>query len=268
MREGLLRFAWVAGLCLALLGSTASADLVASVRLQANPDPQNDQQSHTGLASRDDGAVIGTVAMMAGHEVGANSYTGIDISVWSGNTQYKDMNRYGTDVRGGLITWDFDLSSYLAGKSIGSEVGDSQFSLDIDYSNRRTGTGAYAAPWFISYNGGGLSLDTSDITTHTVSGNTSGVENYDLVNDTSLYKPTLILPAAEGASMHSVDITADIAAIAAGDGLIRIAFLEGEYYGDIHIYEDSGIVESVIPEPGTLVLLGLGGLALGLRRRR
>ncbi|QDT67501.1 hypothetical protein MalM25_04000 [Planctomycetes bacterium MalM25] len=253
---------------------TSAGTLVGSLMLQGNPSPQNDQQSHTGLPTRTTGGsvetrgdVAGSVSMMSGHEVGASSYNGIDISSFSVNTQYKELNRFASDVAGGLIAFDFDLSGYLAGKTVGNSAGDSSFSLDVDFTSRRT-SGGKDGLWYLSYNGGGLTLDSSDITAHTVSGATSGAENYALVTDATQYKPVLSLAADAGSGMESVDITGDIATIAAGDGLIRIAYLEREFRGDIVVQGVSGLVESVaIPEPGSAALVALIGVAIGFRRR-
>jgi hypothetical protein len=256
------------------LTSSGHADLVGSFLLEADPSPNVDQQSYSGLATRGVGgspdtigAVVGSVNMMGGHEVGDSTYNGIDVSNFSFVTQYNNLDRYANDDRGGLITWDFDLSTYLSGKTVGNAVGDSQFSLDVDFTNRRTSAGKDGL-WFISYNNGaGLTLDLTDITTHTVSINTSGAQNNALVSNAALYTQVLALPADAGVGVHSVDVTSQIAA--STDGLIRIAYLEREFRGDIRIQNASGLVETiVIPEPSTLALLGLGALGLIWRRRR
>ena len=79
----------------------------------------------------------------------------------------------------------------------------------------------------------------------------------------------LNLPANAGSGVLSVDLTSDLATIAGGDGLIRIAYLEREFRGDIRLQNESGLVETVVvPEPTTLSLLGLLGIAgLALRNR-
>lgn len=71
----------------------------------------------------------------------------------------------------------------------------------------------------------------------------------------------MTLAANTTADSLSVDITSDIATIAAGDGLIRLAYIEREFRGDITLSGASGIVETVVvPEPSAsaLLLLGLG----------
>ena len=234
-----------------------------------------DQQSISGVATRTTtgnldtrGEVAGTISLMSGHEVGTSSYNGIDASGFSSSVNYQELNRFLSATAGGLIVWDFDLSGALSGTTIGAGLGESSFALNVEYSGRRTSSGSDGL-WFVSYNGGGLSLDTSDITSHTVGGTTSGSENFNLVSNAALYQNVLALPANAGAGSFSVPLTAEIAAIAAGDGLVRIAYLEREFRGDIIIENESGIVETVnVPEPGSLVHVGFGVVAGFARRRR
>ncbi|MEN1679619.1 MAG: PEP-CTERM sorting domain-containing protein [Planctomycetota bacterium] len=269
-----LLIAAVLAACLLQATSARAELLVGSFLLELNQTLGIDQQSFSDLATRTGngnvetrGQVEGSVDVMAGQEVGTSSYTGAGIRNFSFVTQYNDLNRFGSEVNGGLVTFDFDFSSFLAGKNIGASLGQSAYSIELDYTGRRS-SGGSTGQWFISYNGGGLTLDTTDITSHTVGGNASGVENGELVRNTSLYKPVLTLPAAVASGTASVDITSDIATIAAGDGAIRVAYFNGEFRGDTLIQNVSGIVETtVIPEPGSLVFVGIVFAAAGVRRR-
>jgi len=234
-----------------------------------------DQQSITGLATRTTsgnldtrGSVQGTISIMSGQEVGVSSYNGIDAAGFSGVANYQELNRFASDTAGGLIVWDFDLSSELAGTSIGAGVGQSSFSLNVEFSGRRTTDGRDGL-WYVSYNGGGLTLDTTDITGHTVSGTTSGSENFTLVTNAGLYQNVALHAGNTAAGSFSVPLTSDIAAIASGDGLIRLAYLEREFRGDISINNESGIVETVnVPEPGSTGLVLLAFVAGLVRRTR
>ena len=194
-------------------------------------------------------------------------YPGIDVNVYSFITHYNDLNRYANDSLGGLITWDFDLGTYLTGKTVGNGVGETQFSLDVDFTNRRT-SGGKDGLWYLSYNGGGLTLDTTDITTVSVSGNASGTDNFNRVSNAAQYQQVLSLPANAGSGVLSVDLTSELSTIAAGDGLIRIAYLEREFSGDIRLQNVSGLVATVVPEPSVLSLFGLGIMGLFVCNRR
>ncbi|MGC6427786.1 MAG: PEP-CTERM sorting domain-containing protein [Akkermansiaceae bacterium] len=268
-----MKWSKVIYLSIVMLPAANAAILVGSFHAPTNVDPV-DQQSvstvtrTTGGNADTNGAVAGTINIMAGQEVGNPAdYPGIDVRTFSAVTQYNDLKRFGGDGSGGLITWDYDFSTYFSGKTIGNSNGDSQISLELGYSNRRTSSGNNGI-WYISYNGGGLTLDTTDVTTHTVSSSTSGAENGTLVADANLYKEVLTLTANTGSGAHSVDLTADFANLVAGDGLVRIAYLETEFQGDIRVNDMSGIVETVVvPEPSSALLLLISSLAFLIRRR-
>ena len=250
-------------------GCCSAATLVGSVLSALSTPAGTDQQSYSGIATRVSdgnldtrGAVGGTLTVMSGQEVGNSSYNGIDSAQFSTSSRFNELNRFGADAsndRGGLLTYDFDLSTYLGLVTVGTAIGESSFTLDINYQGRRAA--GFDGDWYISYNGAGLTLDTTNITTHTISGFTSGTQNADLVTTAANYKPVMTLAANTTADSLSVDITSDIATIAAGDGLIRLAYIEREFRGDITLSGASGIVETVVvPEPSAsaLLLLGLG----------
>ncbi|MEM1026527.1 MAG: PEP-CTERM sorting domain-containing protein [Planctomycetota bacterium] len=211
--------------------------------------------------------VEGSVSIMAGQEVGTSSYAGVGYTTFQPNTRFQELTRFGNAAAGGLVVYDFDLSAYLAGKTIGSNNGDSAFSLDVNWDEQRNEPPENAGLWFISYNdaGAGLTLDTTDITTFAVGGNSSGVANYNLVTDATKYKPVLTLgdPGSE-----SIDLSSDFAAIQAGDGVIRVAYLERAFRGDIRLLAGSGLVETIVPEPSTAALATVGLLSVLVRRRR
>ena len=213
MKNSLLLSVLLAG-----IPACEAATLVASLHIDTSVD-STAQQSISAAAARTSngnantqGAVTGTVNVMSGHQVGTNSYNGINLGTFSGATNFSELNRFASTTAGGLITWDYDLSTYLAEKTIGTTIGDSAFSLDLNFGGRRSG-GTIDGLWFISYNGGGISLDTTNITTHAVSGSSSGATNYALVTTPTAYKPVLTLAAGVVTGTTSVDLTADIATI-------------------------------------------------------
>jgi len=251
----------------AMLAASAHAELVGSLQTPLTAGA-TDQQTYTSVTRTSggnldtQGVVEGTINIMNGQEVGVPdaAWLGLDVAPYSFVTQYNDLNRYGNDFAGGLISWDFDLGSYLTGKTVGNGVGETQFSLNVDFTNRRT-SGGYNGLWYVSYNGGGLTLDTTDITTMAVGAQLSGTNNFNLVSNTSLYDQVLSLAANAGSGVVSVDLTSQLSTIAAGDGLIRIAYLEREFKGDIRLQNESGLIAIVVPEPSTLSLFGLLGCA-------
>lgn len=267
------------GLLTALFVSSANATLVGSLHMRDNQANTTDQQSYSGLATRTTdgmtvtrGAVAGTISIMGGHELGNSSYTGVDISSYSSVCNFNDLHRYGaneSNKRGGLVVWDFDLSTYLSGKTVGVAEGNSMFSLDVAWKKNTNSAGDpnTTGDFYISYNGDGLSLDAGDITTHTISGDTSGKENYSLVTTATAYAPVTTLAMTEGTA--SIDLTSKFSTIAAGDGKIRIAFIQENFYDSLQVQNASGIVETIaIPEPATLGMIALfGGGVLFIRRR-
>ncbi len=258
-------------LALTLLTASVQADLIVSLHAEDNPRTSTGEaQSHSGIATRTVGGVVetrgsiaGTVSVMAGHEAGTSSYNGTDIRTFSGVSQYNNFNRFGGVIgddgaAAGLIVWDYDLSGYLGGLTVGTGAGETQFSLDLDYTSRGPQTGN----WYVSYTGDGLTRDTTDITTQSVGGTASGLANIALATDTSLYKS--ILSLSDGSGLASVDLTSELASIAAGDGLLRVAYLDSNFRGDILLQGVSGLVATVsaIPEPSSLAGLSLLGSVL------
>ncbi len=267
----------LAGALLTTASTPTAAGLIASLQPENSITDAFDQQSigavPTRVLSGDPqtlAAVGGTLSIMGGQEVGTGGgtvYPGFDLRSFAQNTLIADLNRFGSPTQGGLVVWDYDLSGYLAGVSVGSGAGQSSFTLDLDYSDRRSE--AVAAEWYISYNGGGLALDTTDITAFAVSGSASGASNAALVTDAAKFNPLVSLSGST-AGTESIDITADLATIAAGDGLVRIAYLEGGFLGDIRLRNASGIVETVnpVPEPSGLIVLACMAGIVGVRSHR
>lgn len=261
------------GVLLGIAVATNAATLVGSFHAPTTVDHTAVQSFSSTTRTSDgnantQGSVAGTITAIGGHQVGDSSYAGLNLSTFSGNSSFVDLDRFSNDDKGGLITWDFDLSTYLSGKTIGTAAGNSMFSLDVDFSGRRSG-GVREGLWYISYTGGGLTLDTTDITTHAGVGSASGTANAALVTNTSAYVQVLALGADTVSGTESVDLTSHLALIAAGDGQIRIAYREREFRGDINFLNSTGLVENIaVPEPSSALLLGLGGLSLILRRKK
>lgn len=283
-----------------------------------------------GHAEESIGEVQGTFNYLSSNgasEASAVNYDGGNIRNFTNNTVFVNVNRFPNNlgVQGGLLTWDFDLSAYLAEKTVGSGPGESSFSLDVFWDGRRGQRGAGSpqdGPFYISVNDGSLNLDATDISTLTptqyfanslvtdrkeadilgdgvVGGDDylkmqletdrgAGIprwqEQYGLTSTPNPnYAQIGVLPAEAAVStddpsgIQGTRISFDITDFIANstDKVIRIAYLETEFRGDVNFILDTGIVETInpslsaVPEPSSLMigLLSLSGLC-GLRRVR
>lgn len=296
----------------------------AGVVLTRGADGLNGGHGETSI-----GAVQGTFNLLTSHDAieGAEvDYQGAWVRNFTNNTVFREVNRFGNDRSGGLLTWDYDLSTYLTGKMIGTSGGESSFKLDVFWGERRTQTGSGGGRdgrFFISVNDGSLVLDTTDVADITPSQHLAnalvtdrqetdifgdgvvggddflGIQRQGVVGpgvakwvdqygSTSSPNPNYqqigVLPfdavvdftdpiTGRTGTQISFDITDYLAN--STDKVIRLAYLETEFRGDIAFNAGSGIVETVnpavsaIPEPSTLMLgvLVMGGLQ-GIRRNR
>lgn len=253
----------------AMLAAGSYAELVGSLLTATGGNIYNDQQSIGPLVTRTSdgnlntrGVVEGAINLIAGDVLGAGGYVGMDLSSWSGNTQYKNTVRYGS--HNGLTAYDFDFSTYLTTHAAGATIGDYTYSLDLDYYARR-GDGIDAT-YYLSYNkiGGGLTLDATDVKTLVPNGGTAQAA---LVADTSKYTSIAILTGGVVSNTVSFDVTSLIAD--SSDGQFRLVLANPEFNGNISYQNSTGIsAVEVIPEPATLGLVGLcGGAILFFRRR-
>lgn len=197
------------------------------------------------------GAVAGDVGGLAGNPI-IVGYNGIDYSNFSFITVFRDMNRFGGAL-GGLLTWDFDFSTFLSGKTIGTGAGESSFAVDLDYSDRRAD--ALQGVFYISTNGSGLTLDETLMTS------LNPGDGVTVVGDAAEYAQIGTLPANVQAGTANFDITSFLAN--SSDGKVRIAYLDNSFRGSIGFQNMSGIVETVnIPEPATVSgFFAVGALA-------
>jgi len=239
----------------AMLASTTQATLIGSLHLEDGQDITAGVDTFSGLNTRTSngntdtrGTVQGKVNFLAGASIGTGGYAGAKFPIYSFVTQYNDMNRYGgSGPGGGLVTFDYDLSGV---------VNEGVFKLVLDFTNRTT---AHDSQFYISYNNGSsLTLDTTDVSTNAAHGASA------IVSDTSLYTQIANLTAASGTM--EVDLTSIITTAQSNGGLVRLAYVENNYLGDIRLQNESGIV-TTIPEPATLGLISMFGAGVLIVRR-
>ncbi|WOO43408.1 PEP-CTERM sorting domain-containing protein [Rubellicoccus peritrichatus] len=191
------------------------------------------------------GAVAGDVGLLAGTVMGSGGYTGLNFANFSFTSNYTNMNRFG-GAGGAFITWDFDFSTYLAGKTIGTGAGESSFAVDVNYAGRREGAGGNDGVFYISFNNGsGLTLDTTLVTDMTPGDGATAVMN------ASNYTSIGTIPGGTGSGSASYDITSFLAD--STDGRVRVAYFDDSFSAAISVQNASGIVETInIPEPATV----------------
>ena len=207
------------------------------------------------------GVVAGSLGVFGGGEVGVSTYTGVDTGSFGVGSNFSDMNRFG-GANGSLITFDYDLGSYLSSNPAGGSGGEFTYTVEGSYEGRRTGSGAQAGTFYISYNNGGAqTLDTTLVTAIAINGAD------DLVAVTSNYTSIGAITSGSGSGTFNFDVTSHMAA--STDGVIRIAYFDDSFSARIHFRDAAGIVANEsVPEPSSTALLGLGGLALILRRKK
>lgn len=208
----------------------------------------------TGGSPDTQGAVGGDVGLLAGTAIGVSGYAGLNYTNFSFISNYTNMNRFG-GAGGAFITWDFDFSTYLAGKTIGTGAGESSFAVDLDYLNRRSTLGGEEGFFYISTNGSGLTLDTTLVTAMTPGDGETAVAN------ASEYALIGTIAALSGSGTDSYDITSFLAN--SSDGLVRVAYFDQSFGAGISTQNMSGIVETInIPEPATVSgFFAVGALA-------
>lgn len=257
----------VAGL---LTASSASAELVGSFLINGStlPADVDNEQFIDGFNTRTSdgnvntrGVVAGDIGILGGTVIGTSGYDGVSLSSFSVNAQYKDLTRFGGGDSG-LVTFDYDLSGFLSGVTAGNAAGESQFSIYADYLNRRAETGL-TGDFYLSYNDveSGLALDTdgvADIAPGDVDAQVAVTTEYTIAGS--------LIDGTNNGTI-SFDITSHIAA--SDDGLIRVAYIDNGFRGGITFQNNSGINRTVVvPEPGSMLLVGAGGLMWAARRRR
>ena len=245
-------------LSIAMLAANSHATLIGSLHINANQDTNGVDRlsvftTRTSNGNEDTrGTVKGNIGLLAGAGVGSGAgpvYAGANLLSYSGVSQFNDLNRYaGSAPGGGLITWDYDLSGVAS---------EGAFKLMLDFTNRSTANDTH---FYISYNNGSsLTLDTTDVSTNAVHGATA------VVSDAGKYTQIATLTGAAGTM--SIDLTSIITTAQVNGGLVRLAYVDNNYLGDVRFQNESGIV-TTIPEPATLGMVGVFGAAVLFIRRR
>ena len=202
-------------------------------------------------------AVAGSLGVFGGGTIGVSGYTGIDTASFGQGSNFRDMNRFGS-VNGGLLTFDYDFSTYLAANPAGNGAGQFNYSVEGDYA-ARSATNALTGQWFISYNGGGNTLDNTLVTA-------IGIDGADELVANGNYTSLGTIPAATASGSFNFDVTSIVAA--STDGVIRVAYFDNSFDGQIDLRNAGVFANEAVPEPSSAALLGLGGLALILRRKK
>ncbi|MEM6884587.1 MAG: PEP-CTERM sorting domain-containing protein [Verrucomicrobiota bacterium] len=233
-------------------------DLIASLHMDNAETDQTNVDTADNLTARGAGAsgAANTTGVLTGtfDFLAANTVGEADINAFTNNTVLRDLNRFGSATNGGsIVAWDYNFSG------ITNNAGG--YTFKIDYT-AEGGKSPSPMGFYLSYNnGGGLSLDTTDLASATPNANTL------VINNTANYESILSLDTDQTAETLTVDITSQINAAIANGGGVRIAFVDGTFRNTINILNDSGIVATV-PEPSSFALLALGLGALVCARRR
>ncbi|QHI70120.1 chondroitinase family polysaccharide lyase [Tichowtungia aerotolerans] len=184
------------------------------------------------------GTVSGSASYLVGHALGADGYAGAQIKSLADAAEYNNMVRYGEANKGGVVFYDFDLSGWATGKDIGYSTNQVGLAIRLNYANRRTAA-SFPLPVYVSYSdGSSLTLDTTVTTTETAGSATA----YGLVSNTAHFIKIGEIPAGPpAAGTKTFDITEHL--LASTNQVLRIALFVTEYYGDLRLESDSGLVE-------------------------
>lgn len=212
------------------------AKLIASLELGSSADNQSGVDHYTNLATKKIGDITGRISYVSATP---SSTWGASLTAESNQVAFT-LNRYAGQTS--LVAWDFDLSSMqgLFG----------EYTLDFDYSGRRTGSGALPATIYISYNDAetGKALDTIDFSTlpNSSSANLSHIANAGYVE---------IGIIDNGSGHASIDLSSVLND--ADDGKIRILLSEASYIGALKIASGGGITVDHTLTPNLVASLRL-----------
>ena len=228
-----------------------SPQLLGSFLLERTPNPAANQQSFTGLAARHRGgqrttrgAVPGTVTVHAGTPLGAGGYGGVELKSYSENTQYLELNRFG-GKGGGVVAFDFELADWFRKHPAATER---RFTLDLDYFKRRADERALPRLYVGVDRGPDAPADRTDLTTLApgrVADHLDGNPAYAVAGE---------LPAGVAGGVARFDVTDAVRSAAAGDGFVRIVYLDRGFRGSLGVRNASGLTvrddASAAGEPG------------------
>lgn len=213
----------------ALSSTIASAELVGSLHL-ATGQATNGFYSLAGLVTRTGdgdvetrGTVQGEFSLLPGSDT--NNLPASEIKVWSSTTVILDLDRYQPGPPTGIAVWDFDLTG----------MSTNAWELKVDATGRRAGDSG-VDEWFISINGLGRTLDTTDIST------LSRGDGYDLVSDVSKYIKIGDMPVGVAVGTNTWNVTDIIEAAITNGGKVRLVYSCDGFKDDITFNNDSGLI--------------------------
>jgi hypothetical protein len=217
----------------AILSGSAHATLVGSLHINNNQST-NGVVTLKGFTTRTAngnantrGTVVGDFSFLAGGTLGNYGTQPPAIKTFSATTFIEHIDRYPGTTKKGIAVWDYDLSG----------ISSNAWELKVDFSDRNT---VDADEWYISFNGLGRTLDTTDVTTLTPG------SGHAILADPTKYVKIGELPAGSDAvAVYSWDLTEIIQAAQSNGGLVRVVYAAAGFKDDIKFYNDSGIIGAV-----------------------
>jgi len=209
----------------------------------------------------------GILACLSG-TAGAALYTE-DFNSYAGN-QNNTQGDTGLNVAhtGGVVGW----STSGAGTMHAVDLGSSDWAIMFWQDNVITQSAGIGANDLSSSYEVTFDYGTADYAGGQATGAGDGLLVEVLRGDNTVLASNTFSPGAWGAGNHNLDggLTGTLAYVGDGTGVVRLrigpdagTFGQGRFASEI-----DNISVDVVPEPTTTALLGLGGLALILRRRK
>jgi hypothetical protein len=174
-----------------------------------------------------------------------------------------------TTTGGGLDTTDSQLQLVIQTSALGATI--QQVFIDEVGTNSLTGTGTLATGTFAGMSGFLTITDTlsGPIAPVVIGFNAGGGVNGSFT-PAALGSLGLFLPTDSGVTAWSANVSIDVASIVPNATRAVLSLdnnlLAASEAGSTATLAKTGVTITVIPEPGTAALLGVGLLVLGLRR--